>query len=95
MADCYLTTVDNNYDPTVDFDAWWNEDRRLGYDTSGKLARHAERLGWSDDLSYERQSAIIEDAIDEIVDNDFLCIYRKVKKENEIENKNENDNETL
>lgn len=89
MAACYLTTVDNKYDPSVDFDTWWNEDRRLGYDTSGKLARYADKYGFSDDLSDERQSAIIESAIDDIVDNDFLGIYRKIKKEVE------NDDESL
>lgn len=81
MAACYLTTVNNDYDPSVDLDAWWREDQRLGYDCCGKLARVTAMFGWSDDLSEERQSAIIEDAIDYIVDNDPFHIYRKVKVE--------------
>lgn len=89
MAACYLTTTDNNYDPSVDFDAWWNEDRRLGYDTCGKLARYTLRRGWSDNLSNEKQLAIIEDAIDDIVDNDFLGLYRKIK----VEDKQKPDND--
>ena len=92
MSACYLTTTDNNYDPSIDFDAWWNEDRRLGYDTCGKLNRYTVMLGWTDDLSDERQAAIIEDAIDMIVDNDFLGLYKKIKKEDKTETKNDLEN---
>lgn len=81
MATCYLTTVDNNYDPSIDYDAWLNEDIRLGYDCCGKLARMAAFLGWNDELPEERQEAIIEDAIDHLINIDFLCIFRKIKKE--------------
>lgn len=82
MALCYLTTNDNNYDPSVDYDAWLNEDLRLGYDCCGKLARMAEFLGYDEDLPDETQEAIIEDAIDKLIELDFLCIFRKIKKEN-------------
>ena len=82
MAECYLTTIDNKYDPTVDFDAWLNEDIRLGTDCCGKVARIALMFyGYSDKMSEERQSAVIENAIDDIVKYDFLGIYQKVKKE--------------
>ena len=82
MAACYLTTIDNKYDPSVDFDAWNFEDHRLGYDTCGMLARIALMFyGWNDQLSDEKQHAIIEDAIDDIIANDFLNIFRKIKKE--------------
>ena len=83
MAECYLTTVDNAYDPSIDFDAWQFEDIRLGYDTCGKLARIAQKNGWSEELSDEKQSAIIEDSIDELIECDFLHIYKKIKKEKE------------
>lgn len=82
MATCYLTTVDNNYDPSIDYDAWLNEDMRLGYDCCGKLARMAEYLGWNEELPDEKQEAIIEDAIDLLISIDFLGIFRKIKKEN-------------
>ena len=82
MATCYLTTVDNNYDPSIDYDAWLNEDMRLGYDCCGKLARMAEYLGWNEELPDEKQEAIIEDAIDLLISIDFLSIFRKIKKEN-------------
>ena len=83
MAACYLTTVDNKYDPSVDFDAWHFEDLRLGYDTCGKLARVSQMLGWSEDLSDEKKDAIVEDAIDELIRCDFLGIFQKIKKEKE------------
>ena len=84
MAECYLTTVDNKYDPSVDFDAWYFEDEcRLQHGTCGVLARVCEKNGWSDELSDERKDAIVEDSIDEIVDNDFLGIYRKISKDKE------------
>lgn len=82
MSSCYLTTTDNNYDPSVDFDAWSNEDHRLGYDTCGRLARITTMFyGYNDDLSDERKSAIIENAIDDIIKYDVLGIYKKIKKE--------------
>ena len=83
MAKCYLTTVDNKIDPSVDFDAWYFQDTQvLGYDTCGKLARVATMVyGFSDEMSDEEQSAVIENAIDDIIETDFLNIFRKIKKE--------------
>ena len=82
MAECYLTTIDNNIDPSVDFDAWYyNDTQVLGYDTCSKLANVSLMFGWSEDLPEERQKAIIEDAIAAIVKYDPLDIFRKIKKE--------------
>lgn len=82
MAECYLTTVDNEIDPSVDFDEWYRTDTQvLGYDTCAKLAGVSLMLGWSEDLPEERQNAIVEDAIDAIVKYDPLDIFRKIKKE--------------
>lgn len=78
----YLTTVDNKYDPTVDFDAWQFEDHRLGYDTCGVLARIATMFyGFNEKMSDECKSTVIENAIDDIIQYDFLNIYRKIKKD--------------
>ena len=82
MANVYLTTVDNKIDPSSDFTAWWHEDTCvLGHDTCGKIARVAQMLGYDDKLSDEKKDAIVEDAIDQLVENDFLNMYRKIKKE--------------
>lgn len=84
MAACYLTTIDNEIDPSVDFDAWYfNDTNVLGYDTCSKIANVALTLGWNDELPDEQQKAIIEDAIDELIRCDFLGIFVKIKKESD------------
>jgi len=70
-----LTTVDNPFDPSTDYDEWDAFDRAHGYNTSGLLARIVVT---SDQLSDEDQSQAIEQAIDEIVSENSLGIYRKI-----------------
>ena len=70
-----LTTVDNPFDPSTDYDEWDAFDRAHGYNTSGLLARIVVT---SDQLSDEDQSQAIEQAIDEIVRENSLGIYRKI-----------------
>ena len=82
MAACYLTTVDNPYDPSVDFDAWNVEDMRLGYSSCCYLARIATMFyGWNEKMSEEQQETAIENAIDDIIKYDPFCVYKKIKKE--------------
>ncbi len=73
-----LTTVDNPHDPFTDFDAWHRWDTSAGYYTSEFLARIAIT---SDDLSEADQDAALEQAIDEIVRENVLGLYRKVSQE--------------
>lgn len=70
-----LTTVDNPYDPFTHYDDWFNWDARAGYDTPAFLARIVRT---SDDLSDADQSLAIDQAIDEIVKENVLGMYRKV-----------------
>jgi hypothetical protein len=70
-----LTTVDNPYDPFTQFDEWLEFDERAGYNTIAFLGRV---IRTSDDLSEEDQSLAIELAIDEIVSENVLGLYRKV-----------------
>lgn len=72
-----LTTVDNPYDPFTQFDEWLACDTRLGYHTAAFLARIAKT---SDDLSDADQQSAIQAAIDEIVRENVLGVYRKVKR---------------
>ena len=72
-----LTTFDNPYDPFDDFVSWWMFDIEHGYNTCGKLARIAR---WSEDFSIAEDKAETERAIDEIVNYDFLNIYKKVTR---------------
>lgn len=72
-----LTTVDNPYDPWTQWDEWFAWDAAAGYHTPGLLARVART---SDDLSEADQSLAIQQAIDEIVQENVLGIFRKVKE---------------
>lgn len=77
MAQTMLTTIDNPFNPFDDYDSWDSYDRQQGYHTSAYLARIAVT---SDELSDSENEFAIESAIDEIVDNNVLGIYKKLIK---------------
>ena len=70
-----LTTVDNPFDPSIQFEEWDAFDRARGYDTTGMLARI---VNTSDELSEADQDDAIEQAIDEIVTENVTGLYRKI-----------------
>jgi hypothetical protein len=70
-----LTTVDNPYNPFTQFDEWQQFDERSGYFSSQYLARLTLSSG---DLSDVDQSNAIEQAIDEIVQENVNGMYRKI-----------------
>ncbi len=72
-----LTTFDNPYDPFDDFVAWWMFDIEKGYNTCAKIARIARS---SEEFSTIEDKLETERAIDEIIDHDFLNIYKKVTR---------------
>lgn len=74
---CAITTIDNPYNPFNDFTSWFLFDVEQGYNTCGYLARVALT---SDSLTDEENNRIIESAIDEIIKDDPLNIYKKIKK---------------
>ena len=82
-----LTTFDNPYDPFDDFTSWFLFDVEKGYYTCSKLARVAKS---SEDFSVAEDKAETERAIDEIINYDFLNIYKKVSRN--IENEKEKSN---
>jgi len=73
-----LTTIDNPYSPFDEFDAWNAWDIRSGYHTASFLARI---LIDSDQMSEADIELANEQAIDEIVFENVLGVYRKVQKE--------------
>lgn len=73
--DCRLTTFDNPFDPFEQFTSWNLFDVEKGYNTCCYLARIAQV---SEDMSEKEEFEEIERAIDEIIKNDFLNIYKKV-----------------
>jgi hypothetical protein len=73
-----LTTVDNPFDPFTRFEEWLEYDISMGYNTSAFLARIAMV---SDDLSQPDQALAIQNAIDEIVEENVLGMWRKVSRD--------------
>lgn len=76
MTRCFLTTIDNPYSPYEQFEAWYQYDTDHGYNSSGLLMRLAEI---SSQLTDNENAYEIEKAIDKIVVNDPLNLYKKLK----------------
>lgn len=72
-----LTTVDNPFNPFTQYDEWANYDEQLGYHTPSLLARVAIV---SDEMSELDQELAINQAIDDIVSENSLGLYRKITK---------------
>lgn len=72
-----LTTFDNPFDPFEQFTDWFMFDVEKGYNTCSYLARIAKL---TDDMSDKEVNDEIERAIDEIIQYDFMNIYKKVTK---------------
>lgn len=73
-----LTTVDNPYNPFDNYNAWLAFDMRMGYNTPSFLARVAMV---PDDLPESYQSLAIQNAIDQIVQENVSGMWRKVSRE--------------
>lgn len=70
-----LTTIDNPWNPFTHFDEWQAYDEAAGYYTTSFLARVVRT---SEALSDADQDLAIEQAIDEIVRENVLGLYKKV-----------------
>ena len=86
-----LTTFDNPFDPFDDFAQWFMFDVEKGYNTCGKIARIAKS---SEEFSTIEEKRETERAIDEIIDHDFLCIYKKLTRNLESETNNSAETES-
>ena len=73
-----LTTVDNPFDPFTRFDEWLAYDTKMGYNTAAFLGRIAKV---SNELSEPDQMLAIQDAIDEIVNENVSGMWRKVSRD--------------
>lgn len=72
---CMLTTFDNPYNPSTQFEKWFLFDTEKGYNTCAYLGRIVRT---SDEFTDEENDLANERAIDEIIKYDFRNIYRKV-----------------
>jgi len=70
-----LTTSDNPFDPFTEYRQWSQWDQAAGYNTESYLARIVVT---SDELSEADQDDAIESAIDEILEENVLGIYKRV-----------------
>lgn len=73
---CAITTFDNPYNPFEEFEQWYIFDVLKGYNSCAYLARIAHT---SSQLTDEENAIEIEKAIDEIIEYDFMNIYKKIK----------------
>lgn len=77
-----LTTVDNPFDPFTRFDEWNQYDISMGYNTAAFLDRIAKV---SHEMSDADQDLAIQNAIDEIVEENVSGMWRKVSR-NSVKN---------
>lgn len=75
MAIAMLTTIDNPYNPFDKFDEWLDYDLLAGHNCCAYLDRIAKT---SDALSDAENEAIINEAIDEIIEYDPTGLYIKL-----------------
>lgn len=81
----FITTTDNPFDPSVDWDEWYFYDLSQGYSTCERLAKLAKT---SDELSENTNSILLEEAIDQLVENSIaisktgkIVGFKKIVKE--------------
>lgn len=73
-----LTTLDNPFNPHLQWDDWYAFDKRQGYNTCEYLARIAKS---SDELSEVEQTLAIRQAMDEILRFNVTGNYVLVDKD--------------
>ena len=80
--DYMLTTVDNPYNPFDQFTSWLMFDKEKGYDSCEYLARV---VNLTEDMTQKEIDEEEHRAIDQIIANDFLGIYKRVYETDIIE----------
>ncbi|HSW89832.1 MAG TPA: hypothetical protein VLH19_03080, partial [Patescibacteria group bacterium] len=78
MIESMLTTIDNPHDPFTDYESWLAFDMISQHNSAGFLARV---VVLSDELSLADQRRAIDEAIDEIVEENVTGMYKKVSRE--------------
>lgn len=72
-----LTTVDNPYNPFTQYEEWMEFDATLGYHTPSFLGRV---VVLSNELSEADAALAVQVAIEQIVQENVLGLYRKVSR---------------
>jgi hypothetical protein len=84
MEPLWVTTLDNPFNYFTDFDNWYRFDTDHSYNTCGYVARQAELLGYSSEMSENRQTELINEAVERICQLNLLGIYKKITKDSII-----------
>ena len=82
--DCRLTTFDNPFFPFYYFTYWLLFEKEKGDSTCETLDRISH---YSDDMTEKEIDEEHERSINEIIDNDFLNIYKKTYRNHEKDTK--------
>ena len=82
MANMMLSTIDNPFNPHIQWDEWKRYDEDKKYYTCAYLARITKT---SDDLSDADYNKAVEDAINEIVKLNVNGLYIKIYEEDVID----------
>lgn len=72
-----LTTIDNPYDPWLDYESWLTFDRQKGYNTNELLAAHCIVIN---DLNEQEQDLEIQEAMNKIVESNHFPFHIIVKE---------------
>lgn len=80
MVEFMVTTVDNPYNPFTQSDEWYAFDTSHGYNTASYLARLVRT---SDELSDSDHNDAVNSAVEEIVRENVLGIYKLVTNSSE------------
>ena len=78
IKECALTTFDNPFNPFEDFRSWFLYDIEKGYNSCDLLGRI---VNVTDDMTQNEINIETERAIDEIIEHDFINIYKKIYKD--------------
>lgn len=73
-----LTTIDNPFNPFVDYASWLSFDKENHYDSAERVMRIAELEEGMTEVEEQKE---IERAINEVIKHDFLHIYTSVSQE--------------
>lgn len=79
MRECYVTTIDNPYNPFTESDQWLAFDLAKGYNTNAYVARIGK---FSNELTDDEYQYEVESAVDEICRLNLTGMYKKVYAEN-------------
>lgn len=75
-----LSTLDNPYNPFTQYKEWYNFDCQHGYYSCSYLAREFEAMH-KPYLTEEQKVKLIQEAIQNILDNDISGIFCKVSRD--------------